>query len=131
VDLSESHPLAAGLDPAYDMRWWNSNDAAGPRVSDSILATSGLSTTPGPMLVLEANSTTLCNYVAPHGYYNAPWDFLRLFQRPAVVGANLGKGAIIISTLRLAPDPISNRFLLNLVRYCQSRGSQGGGIRYF
>ena len=131
IDLGKSHPLADGLDPVYDMRWWNSDDAAGPRVSDSILATSGQGVTPGPILVLKTKATTLCNYVAPHGYYNAPWDFPRLFQRPAVVEADLGKGAIIISTLRLAPDPISSRFFLNLVRYSQSRGNQGERTRYF
>lgn len=131
VDLDKNHPLADELDPVYDMRWWNSNDDAGPRVSDSILATSGQSVTPRPLLILKAKATTLCNYVAPHGYYNAPWDFLRLFQRPAVIEASLGKGAIIISTLQLAPDPISSRFLLNLVRYSQSRSNEGARARYF
>lgn len=131
VDLDKSHPLAAGLDPVYDMRWWNSNDGVGQRVSDSILAISGQNLMPGPLHILKAEANTLCNYVAPHGYYNAPWDFLRLFQRPAVVEARLGKGAIIISTLRLAPDPISGRFLLNLIRYSQSHGNEGERARYF
>jgi Glycosyl hydrolases family 2/Glycosyl hydrolases family 2, sugar binding domain len=129
VNLDKHHPLAAGLDPVYDMRWWNTTDVRHPRVSDQVL--SSLDGSSAPISIFDAKSTSLCTYVAPHGYYHAPWDFKRLFERAVLVEARLGKGMILVSTVRLAPDPVSWRFFLNLVRYSQYRGEEAERVRYF
>jgi hypothetical protein len=129
VDLDKLHPLAAGLDPVYHLRWWNAPDEAGPRVSDRVLSsTDGASE---KVTVLGTEAVAHCIYVAPHGYYNSPWDFLRLFQRPVLVEAPIGKGSVIVSTVRLAADPIARRFFLNLLRYASDRGGGAQRVRYF
>jgi hypothetical protein len=129
VQLDRHHPLAAGLDPVYDMRWWNADGPGGPRVADVVLSSpDGKS---GEFSVLGVRATAICTYVAPHGYYNSPWDFLRLFFRPVVAEAKIGKGAVIVSTLREAPDPIARRFRANLLRYATYLQTTGDRTRYF
>jgi hypothetical protein len=129
VDLDKLHPLAAGLDPVYHMRWWNASDEAGPRVSDRVLSSpDGAS---DRVTVLGTPAVAHCTYVAPHGYYNSPWDFLRLFKRPVLVEARIGKGSVMVSTVRLSLDPIALRFFLNLLRYASDRGGGAERVRYF
>jgi hypothetical protein len=129
VDLDKLHPLAAGLDPVYHMRWWNAIDRAGPRVSDRVL--SSPDGTSERVTVFGHEAVAHCIYVAPHGYYNSPWDFLRLFKRPVLVEARMGKGSVMVSTVRLSSDPISRRFLLNLLRYASDRTGGVKRVRYF
>ena len=115
VDLSTLHPLSAGLDPVYDMRWWNPQGEIMPCVSTKVLSAPDRQS--GKVGILGKPATEICGYVAPHGYYRAPWDFEKLFKRPMLSEATLGEGRIIAGCFRLAADPVARRFLLNLARY--------------
>lgn len=129
INLDKTHPLAIGLDPVFDMRWWNSSDEQHPRVSDNIFSLFKGQT--GPPTIFGKKATVLSTYVAPHGYFNAPFDYKQLFERPVLLEVQDGKGMIVASTIRLAPDPLSHRFLKNLIHYMQSGDSNGTRTRYF
>jgi hypothetical protein len=48
-----------------------------------------------------------------------------------LVEASIGKGTVIVSTLRAAADPIARRFQANLVRYATYRGTDTERVKYF
>jgi hypothetical protein len=112
------------------MRWWNSFDDKHPRVSDNIF--SSVDGRAGQQLsIFGKKATALSTYVAPHGYFNAPFDYKELFERPVLLEVPNGKGLIAASTIRLAPDPLSYRFMRNLIQYLQSGDKNGTRVRYF
>jgi hypothetical protein len=131
INVDRHHSLAAGLDPVFDMRGWNSSDERHPRVSDNIFS-SPAGGTPGQQpSIFGKKATVLSTYVAPHGYFNAPFEYKELFERPVLLEAPVGKGLIVASAIRLAHDPISFRFLKNLIHYMQSGDNNGKRTRYF
>ena len=97
--------LLDGMDP-MDMHWWNAAKNDAPRVCSRSYQFSGA---PG--------IRNLAQHIQPHAYLHAG-DIVGLISWP-VFEYGAGKGRVIVSSLRLADDPISKRFTVNLIRYLQ------------
>jgi hypothetical protein len=109
VSIPPKHPLVNGLSLPDDLRWWNAG-LIGPTVCEWAFDRP-LSNSKGKPVY-----TSLCDYVAPHGYLGSVQEFEK-YRGSVVLENNLGKGRIVVSTLRLADDPVARRLLGNLVRY--------------
>jgi hypothetical protein len=109
VSIAPRHPLVDGLSVPDDLRWWNSG-VVGPSVCEWAFDR------PQPNKKGKNTYTTLCDYVAPHGYLGSVEEFEK-YRGAVVLENNFGKGRVAISTLRLADDPVARRLVGNLVRY--------------
>lgn len=97
------HSLLDSLDP-MDMHWWNATGDDGVRVCRSAY------------VVPEAPAITeLVRHIEPHGYIKL--SDLPSYTSIPVFEVKSGSGRMVVDSLILADDPISKRFLVNLIRY--------------
>ncbi len=96
--------LLDGMDP-MDMHWWNAESGDVPRVCAKAYKLSD-----------GQGITKLVQHIQPHGYLHGA-NAIDEFTSWPVFEYTVGKGRIMVSSMRLADDPISKRFTANLLRY--------------
>jgi len=102
--IPSSHPIREGLEP-LDLRRWNGDRLRGPRICDRMFQFGDF-----------ADLSVMGDCIVPHGYLSQPSE-VKKYRGSPLFQIRLGKGRVVVSSLRLAEDPLAHRLHYNLIRY--------------